>query len=180
MNSHRLIAQLSMVLLLLPMTVIASGGHGHDSIAQDHVDAMHHQDGGKIDLHSGHDIPGGNGDVNAGGMIVVGSMVSKGIKGTAQIKNVSVAMADMGVTPTHHFMMSFVDEATGNKIEGGSVALKITNPDAKISEPIEMIGMDGHFGVDIILDMEGEYHFRLGTKLEDGTKRKYHFHYVNR
>ena len=180
MNSHRLIAPLFMALLLLPITVVASGDHGHDSMAQDHVDAVHHQNGGKTDLHSGHDMPGGNGAMTADGMVVVGSMVSKGIKGTAQIKNVSVAMADMGMASTHHFMMSFVDEETGNKIEGGSVALKITNPDAKISEPIELIGMDGHFGADIILDMEGEYHFRLGTKLDDGTKRKYHFHYVNR
>ena len=40
------------------------------------------------------------------------------------------------------------------------------------------MGMDGHFGADVTLDMPGEYHFRLGTELADGTKRKYHFHHV--
>jgi VCBS repeat-containing protein len=65
-------------------------------------------------------------------------------------------------------------------IESGTVALKVTNPDAKVSETIELISMDGHFGADIVLDMAGEYHFKLGTRLEDGTKRKYHFHYKNK
>jgi hypothetical protein len=113
-----------------------------------------------------------------GSMMIVGSMVSKGVKGMAHLKDVSTKMAEMGMGTTHHFMIAFIDEASGKKVETGTVALKITNPDAKVGDPVQLIGMDGHFGVDVTLDMAGEYHFRLGTKLADGTKRKYHFHHV--
>ena len=57
--------------------------------------------------------------------------------------------------------------------------MKITNIDIKIIEAMELTGLDGHFGADITLDIKGEYHFRLGTKLADGEPRKFHFHYVN-
>lgn len=145
------------LLLILPMeNVSASSGHDHGS---------HHESGN-------HD-----GMAAEGAMAVVGSQVSKGVKGMAHIKNVSAAMAEMGMKTTHHFMMAFVDEETGEQINNGTVAMKITNPDAKIGDTIELVGMDGHFGADIVFDMKGEYHFKVGTKLEDGTKRKYHFHY---
>jgi len=112
-------------------------------------------------------------------MAILGSMSSKGVKAMAHIKDVSETMAKMGFATTHHFMIAFVDEATGEQIVNGNVVLKVINPDSKTSETVELVGMDGHFGADIVLNMEGEYHFRLGTKLEDGTKRQFHFHYVN-
>lgn len=114
-----------------------------------------------------------------GSMVILGSQVIKGVKGMAHIKKSSEAMANMGMQTTHHLMLMFVDEATGEPVESGTVAVKITNPDAKVSNPIELTGMNGHFGADIVLDMKGEYHFRLGTKLADGEPRKFHFHYMN-
>ena len=160
MSCLKQICLLLVLLVVLPVAGLASGGgsHGHEtsSVAGAH-DKM----------------------LADGSMAIVGSMSSKGVKGMAHIKDVKEAMAKMGMKPTHHFMIAFVNEETGKQIETGTVALKLTNPDAKISETIELIGMDGHFGADIVLDMEGEYHFRLGSKLEDGVKRNYHFHYVN-
>lgn len=148
-------------LMIFPVAALASGGHDHG------------------DGHSGVDDSGHHDSMSTdGGMAIVGSMSSKGVKGMAHIKDVRETMAKMGMEATHHFMIAFVDEETGKQIEKGKVALKLTNPDAK-SETIELIGMDGHFGADLVLDKSGEYHFKLGTKLEDGTKRKYHFHYVN-
>ncbi len=129
--------------------------------------------------HAGHGMQKEHAKMASGGsMMMVGSSVSKGVKGMAHIKDVSATMAEMDMKATHHFMIAFIDEATGEPIEAGTVALKITNPDAKVGEPIELIGMAGHFGADIVLDMEGEYHFKLGTKLEDGKKRTYHFHQI--
>jgi hypothetical protein len=158
---------ISLTLLFCPtFTLAGSDGRDHDG---------HDHGVNKESSHEGHD--GMSAD---GAMIIVGSQVSKGVKGMAHIKDVSAAMGKMGMSTTHHFMMAFVDEETGEQIENGTVALKLTNPDAKVSEAIELIGMDGHFGADIALDMEGEYHFRLGTKLQDGKKRKYHFHFVNK
>jgi hypothetical protein len=167
-------------LMFVPLVVAASGQHEHGSHTQTETtdiqtgtsDTMHHGDAAH-DMQNKHD-----GMSSDGSMFIVGSMTSKGVKGMAHLKDVSETMAKMGMKTTHHFMIAFVDVETGEQIESGAVALKITNPDAKVGEAIELIGMQGHFGADITLDMEGEYHFRLGTKLADGVQRKYHFHHV--
>lgn len=181
MNKLKSIAIVWVALLCFPLTVTATDGHDHGSQGHEKTSAeiqpggMKHDDHGKThDMHDGH----AGTAVSNGAMMIVGSMVSKGVKGMAHLKDVSETAARMGMTTTHHFMITFVDEATGEKIEKGAVALKITNPDAKVGETIELVGMDGHFGADVVLDMKGEYHFRLGTKLADGVKRKYHFHQV--
>ena len=162
MKKLKIITILWVALLSIPFVVIAAmDGHEHSS--QGHVK----------DMQNKHD-----GMSQDGLMFIVGSMTSKGVKGMAHLKDVSETMAKMGMKTTHHFMIAFIDVETGEQVESGTVALKITNPDAKVGEAIELIGMQGHFGVDIVLDMEGEYHFRLGTKLADGKKRKYHFHHV--
>jgi hypothetical protein len=157
MKKLKLVSILLMTLLSAPLLASAASHQGHDSHA----------------THSEHD-----GMTAEGSMMIIGSMVSKGVKGMAHLKDVSATTADMGLKTTHHFMIAFIDEKTGEQIESGIVALKITNPDAKVGDPIPMMGKDGHFGADVILDMPGEYHFRLGTELADGTKRKYHFHHV--
>jgi hypothetical protein len=143
--------------------------------------ATSHQDHGDMkdaDHHGDMKDAGHSGMASDGSMMIVGNMVSKGVKGMAHLKDVSTKMAEMGMKETHHFMIAFIDEKTGDQIETGTVALKITNPDAKVGDPIPLMGMAGHFGADVTLDMPGEYHFKLGTKLADGTKRKYHFHHV--
>lgn len=169
------------VLTIALLSYAALASSGHDSHGNDHSKTTHEVSSETKHHDDAHGTHGEHSGMTAdGSMIIVGSQVSKGVKGMAHIKDVSAAMAKMGMKATHHFMMAFVDEQTGKQIEKGTVALKLTNPDAKVSETIELIGMDGHFGADIVLDMQGEYHFKLGTKLEDGTKRKYHFHYVNK
>ena len=166
MKNLKIIAMLWVALLSIPFVVTAAiDAHEHGSQGQAHGNAH--------DMQNKHD-----GMSSDGSMFIVGNMTSKGVKGMAHLKDVSATMAKMGMKTTHHFMIAFVDEASGEQIESGAVALKITNPDAKVGEAIELISMQGHFGADITLDMEGEYHFRLGTKLADGVQRKYHFHHV--
>lgn len=157
MNLNKCVLSLLFVLLAAVPPVAASSTHEHGHGPGDHAAAS-----------------------PDGGMAMLGAQTSKGIQGMAHIKDVSDAMAKAGQVTTHHFMIAFIDEATGRQVNSGTVALKVTNPDAKISETIELVGMDGHFGADLVLDMKGEYHFKLGTQLEDGVKRKYHFHYVNK
>ena len=128
------------VFLSLPLVSFAASHHG---------EMNHAGHGNSSGSHSQAD-----GMSSDGSMMIVGSMVSKGVKGMAHIKDVSEAMAKMGMQTTHHFMIAFVDEETGKQIEQGTVALKLTNPDAKVGDPIELIGMDGHFGADIVLDIE--------------------------
>jgi hypothetical protein len=72
-------------------------------------------------------------------------------------------------------MVAFVD-AAGKPVTEGTVAVKIKNPAGKEGKAIKLMGMEGHFGADIVLPEKGEYHFKVGTKLADGKKREYHFH----
>lgn len=180
MNKMKTAAALCLVLLSFPLSVSAMGKEGHGSHekagAAEAAQVGGHHDTMKDGDHGGHNAHAASGTDAA--MMNVGSMVSKGVKGTARLKNVAADMAKMGMKTTHHFMISFLDEKTGESIDKGAVALKITNPDAKVGDTIELVGMAGHFGADVVLDLPGEYHFRLGTKLVDGTKRKYHFHQV--
>ena len=177
MKRLTIVSILLTVLMSVPLLAMATShqDHGHDKATENgHHGEMKHDDHGIS--NASHKDP--DGMATDGSMMIVGSMVSKGVKGMAHLKDVSVTMADMGMKTTHHFMIAFIDETTGKQIESGTVALKITNPDAKVGDPIPLMGMDGHFGADVTLDMSGEYHFRLGTELADGTKRKYHFHHV--
>ena len=159
MNKIKVAAIACCVFLSMPF---AAAGHNHGTNGHDKAAAEGHHGGQTPD----------------GSMIILGNSVSKGVRGMAHLKDVSATMAKMGMLSTHHIMIAFVDEATGKQIEAGTVALKITNPDAKVGKAIELVGMGGHFGADVVLDMKGEYHFKLGTKLADGKSRKYHFHQV--
>ena len=40
------------------------------------------------------------------------------------------------------------------------------------------MGMGNHFGADIVLPAKGEYQFQVGSKLADGSKRQFTFHYT--
>ena len=111
------------------------------------------------------------------GMVMLGEETEEGVKAMAHLNDVKAAMAKMGMKETHHFMVAFVD-AAGKQITEGTVAVKVTNPAGKEGAPIKLMGMEGHFGADIVLPEKGEYHFKVGTKLVDGKKREYHFHYT--
>jgi hypothetical protein len=111
------------------------------------------------------------------GMVMLGEETEEGVKAMAHLNDVKAAMAKMGMKETHHFMVAFVD-AAGKQITEGTVAVKIKNPAGKEGGAIKLMGMEGHFGADIVLPEKGEYHFKVGTKLADGKKREYHFHYT--
>lgn len=113
-----------------------------------------------------------------GDMIMLGDAVTDGVKGMAHLKDVGEAMAKMGMKETHHFMIMFMDTEIGEAIEAGTVAVKIKDPAGTEGKAIKLMGMQGHFGADVALDQKGEYHFKVGTKLKDGKKRQYHFHYT--
>lgn len=111
------------------------------------------------------------------GMVMLGEQTVDGVKAMAHLNDVKAAMAKIGMKETHHFMAAFVD-ATGNQITEGTVAVKIVDPAGKESGPIKLMGMEGHFGADIVLAGKGKYQFKVGTKLPDGKTRQYEFEYV--
>ena len=157
----------AMFVVSMPVGAIAAS-HGHG----DHGKKATEEKKG----HEGH---GDHGAMKmSGDMIMLGDEVKDDVKGAAHLKDVSAAMAKMGMKENYHFMIMFMDTKSGKPIEEGTVAVKITDPSGKeTGAPVELMGMDGHFGADLALTDKGEYHFKVGTKLPDGKKRQYHFHY---
>ncbi|MFK5927086.1 MAG: hypothetical protein QM483_10690 [Desulfuromusa sp.] len=132
--------------------------------------AMKSMDHGKMNQGEGMSM-GGN-------MIMLDDSKVDGVTGSGHLMDVRVKMSEHGMSETHHFMIGFMDEAK-KMVSKGQVAVKIESPDGKVSHPIKMMGMNGQFGADITLDQPGIYHFKVGTKLADGTKRMFHMHYDN-
>ncbi|HXV19719.1 MAG TPA: hypothetical protein VD811_01865 [Desulfuromonadales bacterium] len=112
------------------------------------------------------------------GMFMLGEETEEGVKAMAHLNDVKAAMAKVGMKETHHFMVAFVDTASGKQITEGTVAVKIKDPAGKESDPVKLMGMEGHFGADIVLPEKGKYEFKVGTKLPDGKTRQYMFNYT--
>lgn len=162
----------ALLVVTLPIGVMAMEGMGHEKKgSMDH--GKMDMDHGKMDMEHGK-MQGMAMDKDT---IMLGEEVEDGVKGMAHLKDVSEAMAKMGMKQTHHFAVMFMDGASGEHIESGSVAVKIEYPSGEKSEAIQLMGMQGHFGADVTLPEKGEYHFKVGTKLADGKKRQYHYHY---
>ena len=140
------------------------------------VQAMSHGDGTSSDMDHGK-MDHGSMSMQCD-MIMLGNSVEDGVKAMAHLKDVKAAMAKMGMDTTHHLMVMFEDEASGAPIESGAAAVKIKGPDGKEGDAVKLMGMQGHFGVDVALSEPGEYHFTVGTKLADGKKRQFEFEYT--
>ena len=144
--------------------------------------AMEHDDHGKKEKmdHSQmkdmkHGEHGGMG--MEGDMVMLGEQTKEGVKAMAHLNDVKEAMAKVGMKETHHFMVAFVDDS-GEQVTEGAVAVKIKDASGKEIGPVKLMGMDGHFGADIVLEKAGKYEFMVGTKLKDGQKRQYHFEHT--
>lgn len=109
-------------------------------------------------------------------MLTVGEQSVDGVKAAVYLNDVKATMAKMGMKETHHLMIHFF-KADGKTLEQGSVAVKIKGPDGKESGAMKTMGMDGHFGVDVVLTQRGAYTFTVGTKLADGVKRQFELKY---
>ena len=124
--------------------------------------------------HSGHGAA--KGDIHKE-MITVGEQTVDGVKAIVYLNDVKATMAKMGMKETHHLMIHFYNAKDGKTIEEGVVAVKIKGPDGKEGAAIKMIGMDEHFGADIVLDRKGTYLFTAGTQLAGGVKRQFELKY---
>ncbi|NIQ11357.1 MAG: hypothetical protein GWO23_17590, partial [Gammaproteobacteria bacterium] len=77
-------------------------------------------------------------------------------------------MAKMGMDATHHVMVFFADEKSGEAVSGGKAAIKVKGQEGK---PAMLMQMGEGYGADVKL--EGMMNtFEIGTKLEDGKKRQ--------
>lgn len=152
-------------IILVAIVPVGTFAMSHGQSATTESNQKKHQQGGHAAL-SADDL-----------MYILGEESSNGVRGMAHLNDVRETMAKMHLAMTHHFMIAFVDEKTGEQIETGKAALKIKGPDGETSEPVELVGMQGHFGADIKLDQPGQYQFMVGTVLPDGVKRAFDFRY---
>lgn len=115
-----------------------------------------------------------------GGMLMLGEQTVDGVKAMAHLKDVKAAMARMGRKETHHFMVAFVDTATGKQISYGAAVLRIKSPSGQEGEAVRLMSMEGYFGADITLAEKGRYTFTLGTKVAGEKRRQFEFrHEIN-
>jgi hypothetical protein len=126
------------------------------------------------DMHKGHDMAAKEGD-----FVEIGKDTQKGVVATVKVKvydeKTKATMAKMGMNATHHVMVFFTDEKSGDAIASGKAALKIKGSDAK---PDMLMLMGTGFGGDVSVG-EGMATFEIGTKLEYGQKRQFSIMYHN-
>ena len=142
-------------LITLPGAVFAAS-HEHD------MAGMEHKAGKKGDMHKG--------------MLTVGVQTVDGVKAIVYLNDVKATMAKMGMKETHHLMIHFYAK-NGKTIETGTAAVKVKGADGKEGAAIKLIGMEGHFGADVVLEQKGAYVFTVGTQLADGVKRQFELKY---
>jgi len=134
---------------------------GHD-MKMDDTNEMGH------DMHKGHDMTSAEGD-----FVEIGKDTQNGIVATVKVKtydeNTKATMAKMGMNATHHVMVFFTDEKSGDAVKSGTAAIKVKGEDAK---PTMLMQMGTGFGADVSV-VEGMSTFEIGTKLEDGEKRQF-------
>ena len=126
------------------------------------------------DMHKGHDMGAEKGD-----FVEIGKDTQKGVVATAKVKTYDektlASMKKMGMDATHHVMVFFTDEKSGDEIAGGKAALKVKGMDAN---PVMLMLMGAGFGGDVTLK-DGMYTFEIGTKLKDGKKRQFSIMFHN-
>lgn len=120
-----------------------------------------------------------------GDMTKIGEQVVDGVKAMAHImvygESARASMAKMGMDTTHHLMMLFVDEQSGQAIVEGAAALKVQTRDGKTGKAIKLMTMKmkmgAGFGSDFSLPGTGDFRFLVGSKLADGKKRQFEFRF---
>lgn len=134
---------------------------GHD-MKKDDAKGMDH------DMHKGHDMAAKDAD-----FVEIGKDTKNGVVATVKVKTydekTKATMAKMGMNATHHVMVFFTDEKSGDSVASGTAAIKIKGEDAK---PTMLMQMGSGFGADVSVE-EGMSTFEIGTKLEDGEKRQF-------
>lgn len=116
---------------------------------------------------------------NMQGMVQIGEQSVDGVKAVVYLNDVKATMAKMGMKETHHLMIHFY-AADGKALTTGTTAVKIKGPDGSEVPALKMMGMEGHFGADVVITQKGSYLFTIGTQLSDGVKRQFELKYENK
>ena len=175
---HFTYAMMALIIAMgMPMVAIAMDHGSHDkemSKDMDHDMSKSHDmkmDDAKEmdhDMHKGHDMEAAD-----AGFVEIGKDTQDGVVATVKVKaydeKTRQTMAKMGMNATHHVMVFFTDEKTGEAVSSGKAALKVKGEDAT---PAMLMPMGSGFGSDVSVG-DGMSTFEIGTKLEDGKKRQF-------
>ena len=157
-------------LTLMPAIAMAAS-HEHGTAPAGQTQPGH-------EMPMGHQMPMGHEmAMEHAQMIMLGDKVVEGVKAEAHLSDVKEVMAKAGMKETHHLMVLFQEVETGKTAAAGTVALKIKGPDGVESAPMPLMGMEDHFGADIVLGAPGKYAFTIGTRMADGKTRQFEFSY---
>ncbi len=108
---------------------------------------------------------------------VVHQQVVDGVKVTFRIMDMKGMGMPAGIKETHHLMAEFADAGSGKPLTEGEVKVKMVNPD-KSEQTKDLMGMEGHFGADIVMAKRGKYGVMCKFKVKDGKVRSSKFWYV--
>ena len=177
MKKQSLLVIILVSFIFLPAVAFAMSHEEHAGHQMNHEEHKMNKDehAGHQMSHEEHKMDHGEHDSMQmhGGMIMLGEQEVDGVKASIHMKDVSEAMAKMGMDVTHHFMITLTDLKSGKALDKGVVAVKITGPSGEEGKPVKLMGMQGHFGVDVSLKEAGDYTFVVATKMEDGQTRKF-------
>ena len=130
--------------------------------------------------HEGHDH-GAMKMEHGGGMMAMGKVaheeVVDGVKATFEVLDIQKKMQEMGMKETHHIMVVYTDVKSGKKLSEGDVKMKVMAPD-KAEQVKDLMGMEGGFGSDFVMENKGKYGVMCKFKAPDGKVRQYKFWYT--
>jgi hypothetical protein len=172
---------MTMLLVMgLPMLAL-SASHGDHDMHKGHEMNMDHAKEKAHDMHAGHDMHKGH-DMSGDDFVEAGKDTQDGVVATVKVKAYDEETVDkmkaMGMAATHHVMVFFADEKSGDAIVAGKAALKVKGSGDDSAKPAMLMLMGNGFGTDV--NLQGMMiTFEVGTKLEDGKKRQFEVSYHN-
>lgn len=178
MRRHVVLGITLMFVCSIPLTAMAMShekqeGHDHSMHDMKMDDSKHGSSDHSMHEHMEH----GGGMME--GMMMLGNVEQDGVRAMAHIKAYDMAtmekMQKMGMSATHHFMVMFVDIATGKPINDGMAAVKVQPQGGEASDAVKLMNMDGGFGGDIIVPAGKPATLTVGTKVRDEKKRQFEF-----
>lgn len=115
----------------------------------------------------------GDMDAKGGHFEEIGKDIQKGVIATVKVKaydeKTKATMEKMGMSATHHVMVFFSNETTGEAIIPGQAAINVKNANTK---PSMLMQMGDGFGADVSVG-PGMSTFEIGTRFKEGEKIRF-------
>lgn len=111
------------------------------------------------------------------GTLVLETQTIDGIRSVIYLRELGSRQDGNGPIFTHRLSVDFLDAVTGQIRNGGQVALRFTTDHDESGQFEALTLQEGRFTTRLHIARKGEQHFLLATRLEDGRKRNFHFHF---